>query len=437
MRSLLDTLFVQPASRSRPQGNTQPKLEFSEGHNVRPGQAIEHGSDSRPVDSGNSGDFPNTADVDGAVQVQNELPRYLGDRVVAPHRRPVDTQLVWGDTSWARTHVQSLSAAIGAFSDSSVSEVAGLLSGCSYSQMNEGVRAVMTNYKPQRSHPEWTRIEAFVKDACSLAAPKTTYTASLLLTVTSAFALWCVAEQGWPLQADVIFSRQAIDTYCSQENPDRSEGTRRNYRAILMRVSEVVAPEEHPETMTPLSRKRIAAPYSKKEIEEFSLWAVGQPSAEKRRRAMLMLVFCAGAGLRSSDVSNVYPDDVLVDELGITITVRGTNPRLVPLGGQWEPWMVAILAQVPRDIPIWGKPNRTLDGKLLSSFTQYTVGQRPRGDRLRATWIVAHLRTGTRIKELMRALGVDKFENLPRYLEFVDELDDDSYRVQLRGEVTP
>jgi hypothetical protein len=37
----------------------------------------------------------------------------------------------------------------------------------------------------------------------------------------------------------------------------------------------------------------------------------------------------------------------------------------------------------------------------------------------------------------MRALGVDKFENLPRYLEFVDSLDDASYRAQLRGEVTP
>jgi len=303
--------------------------------------------------------------------------------------------------------------------------------------MNEGVRAVMTNYKPQRVHPEWERIEAFVKDACSLAAPKTTYTASLLLTVTSAFAVWCVAEQGWPLQADVIFSRQAIDMYCRQENPDRSEGTRRNYRAILMRVSEVVAPEEHPDAMTPLARKRIAEPYSAEEMDEFSLWAVGQPSAEKRRRAMLMLAFCAGAGLRSSDVSTIYPDDVIVDKLGIAIAVRGTNPRLVPLQCRWEDWMVAILDQVPRDLPIWGKPNRTLDGKLLSSFTQYTVGLRPRGDRLRATWIVAHLRVGTRIKDLMRALGVDKFENLPRYLEFVDSLDDASYRAQLRGEVTP
>lgn len=149
---------------------------------------------------------------------------------------------------------------------------------------------------------------------------------------------------------------------------------------------------------------------------------------------MLMLILCAGAGLKSSDVSTIYPDDITVDNLGITVTVHGSNPRIVPLLRPWEEWMVAILDQVPRDLPVWGKPNRTLDGKLLSSFTQYTVGQRPRGDRLRATWIVTHLSAGTRVNELMRALGVDKFENLPRYLEYVDALDHDSYRAQLRGE---
>ena len=295
----------------------------------------------------------------------------------------------------------------------------------------------MSKYKPQRASAEWPAIESFVKDACSLAAPHTSYAASMLLTVTSAYVLWCVNAQGWPLQTDVIFSRQAIDLYCTQESPARSEGTRRNYRAILMRVSEVVAPEEHPDAMTPLARKRVAEPYSASEIAEFSLWALGQVTGEKRRRAMLMLVLCAGAGLRPSDVSTIYPDDVLVDELGIILTIHGTTPRTVPLLHPWEEWMAAILEQVPSDVPIWGPTNTVRASNLLSNFTQYTVGQRPRSDRLRATWIVTHLRAGTRIKELTRALGVEKFENLPRYLEHVQALDGVSYRAQLRGTVTP
>ncbi|WP_146070060.1 site-specific integrase [Cryobacterium sp. Y29] len=293
----------------------------------------------------------------------------------------------------------------------------------------------MTKYKPKRAPGEWALMESFVKDACSLAAPHTAYTASMLLTVTSAFALWCVTNQGWPLQTDVVFSRLAIDLYCTQKNSPLSEGTRRNYRAILMRVSEVVAPEEHPEAMTPLARKRVAPPYTSKEMEEFSHWARGQVTDEKRRRAMLMLVLCAGAGLRPSDVSTIYPDDVLVDDAGIILTIHGTTPRIVPLLRPWEEWMVAILQQVPDDVPLWGPTNTVRASNLLSNFTQYTVGQRPRSDRLRATWIVAHLRAGTRIKDLTAALGVEKFENLPRYLEHVPAPDIASYRAQLRGAV--
>jgi len=420
----------------RPQRDLEAELQPGEGGRVRPGHPIENGADARPVDSGLTGNLANTAAAHGVPQVQHELPRYLSDRVVAPRRRPIDTQLVWGDTRWARTHAKSLSAHIGSFANSPNEDICALLGGCSYSQLSEEVRATMTKYKPQRASAEWPAIESFVKDACSLAAPHTSYAASMLLTVTSAYVLWCVNAQGWPMQTDVIFSRQAIDLYCTQESPARSEGTRRNYRAILMRVSEVVAPEEHPDAMTPLARKRVAEPYSARDMEEFSLWALGQITAEKRRRAMLMLVLCAGAGLRPSDVSTIYPDDVLVDDLGIVFTIHGTNPRTVPLLRQWEEWMVAILAQAPRDIPVWGPTNTIRASNLLSNFTQYTVGLRPRSDRLRATWIVTHLRAGTRIKELTCALGVEKFEHLPRYLEHVHTLDTPRYRAELRDAVS-
>lgn len=69
---------------------------------------------------------------------------------------------------------------------------------------------------------------------------------------------------------------------------------------------------------------------------------------------MLMLVLCAGAGLRPSDISTIYPDDVLVDDLGIVFSIHGTNPRTVPLLRPWEEWIVAILPQAPRDIPVLG-----------------------------------------------------------------------------------
>ena len=60
---------------------------------------------------------------------------------------------------------------------------------------------------------------------------------------------------------------------------------------------------------------------------------------------------------------------------------------------------------------------------------------RPRSDRMRATWVVRHLRAGTPIKELMRAAGISKFENLARSLEYVPDLDSREYRRRLRQAV--
>ena len=414
---------------------SEAQFQLGNGDHVRPGPTVENGTDTGTVDAGHPGYLSNAAPADSVFQVENELSAKLSNRVIARRRRPVDRHLSWGDTRWARAHVESLAAAVGTFRAPTMSEVSALLRGCSYSQMSGEVSAVMAKYQPKQSNPEWQRIEAFVKDACSLAAPTTAYTASVLLSVSGAFVTWCVTEKGWPLQADVIFSRQAIDAYCTEANPKRGEGTRRNYRAILMRVSEVLAPEEHPQTMTPLTRKRVAEPYSQRHIDAFRRWALGQITPEKRRRAMLMLVFCAGAGLKSSDISTLFPDDITIDDAGVTIAVGGSTPRLVPLLAVWEEWILAILDQSRADQPLWGKPNRTIGDNLLSSFTQYTTGDRPRSDRLRATWIVTHLRAGVPVNELMRALGVSKFENLPRYLEFVQTADQGTYRKLLRGEV--
>jgi integrase len=345
--------------------------------------------------------------------------------------------LRWGNTDWARAHAETLLPAIGSFQSHSTGPVAAVLAHCGYSQLSEEVNATLTNHKPQSAQTpqNWPSIKEFTRDACSLAAPATAYTASLLMTVAIPFVAWCVNEQGLPMTASVVFSRQAIDAYVTLENRGRSEGTRRNYRSMLMRISEVVAPAEHSDSLTPLSRKRIATPYSPPEMSQFRLWAVGQRTELKRYRARLMLVLCAGAGLRSSDIAHLYRSDVAVDDRGVLLNVRGDRPRMVPLLRDWEPWMLPLLEKPDDESPLWGEPNRRDRSNLLSSFSQYTAGTFPRGDRLRATWIVHHLHAGTPIKELLRAAGLDKFENLPRYLEFVTSLEVDEYRAALRGGV--
>lgn len=193
-------------------------------------------------------------------------------------------------------------------------------------------------------------LDVFVRDCVTLAAPNTAYAAKLLMTQVSRYVLWCT-RQGWPLNAETVFSVRAIDIYSTTANQDRSEGTRRNYRSLLMRISEVLVPDEHPERPTPLSSRQTAAPYSTAEMEQYRGWAGSQLTALKRDRAMLMLVMCAGAGIRPRELPFLRHEDVLVDNAGILITVAS---RQVPLLAEWEEWMPVLLERRPRDGVLWG-----------------------------------------------------------------------------------
>jgi len=339
----------------------------------------------------------------------------------------------WDDTTEAQKHAQVLAEYLGSYRMANPPrELKRALSKTSYAALTaEALNIVSRKNLPVPAEPD---VEAFVRDAVTIAAPYTAYTAQLLLTDTARFVNWCVGDQGWPLDAQIIWSVRAIDLYSTTANQELSEGTRRNYRSRLLRISEVLLPHEHPEKQTPLSHRSTQAPYSAKEIEQFRQWATNQLSPEKRDRAMVMLVLCAGAGIRPSEIPLIYPADVIVDDEGILIAVGGDEPREVPLLAEWEEWMLALLERRPGDESLWGPVSNHSLHNLTSKFTERSHGKPPRADRLRHTWIVHHLSTATPLKELFRAAGVTKMQHLHLFLEFVDALDETDYRRALRSE---
>jgi hypothetical protein len=71
----------------------------------------------------------------------------------------------------------------------------------------------------------------------------------------------------------------------------------------------------------------------------------------------------------------------------------------------------------------------------ISNFVDRCRGDSPpflRIDRLRATWIVHHLRSGTRLDVLAAAAGVQA-SNIGDYAPYVEPLPDDEAERQLRG----
>ncbi|MDT3329442.1 tyrosine-type recombinase/integrase [Microbacterium sp. KSW-18] len=339
----------------------------------------------------------------------------------------------WGDTSEAARHSETLAEHIGKYASKNLPKrLARTVSRCSYEALPPEALNVV---KGQKLGDDSADLHDFIRDSVALAAPHTAYAATLLMETVTRYVKWCVRDNGWPLNPHVIWSVRAIDIYSTTANRDRSEGTRRNYRSRLMRVSEVLLPEEHPEKPTPLNKRKAGAPYTKSEMAQFREWATSQLTDKKRDRAMVMLVLCAGAGIRPSEIPLIYPSDITVDDGGILINVRTDEPRVVPLMAEWEEWMVALLERSPADETLWGAITRSTTNNLTSTFTERSNGKPPRADRLRHTWVVRHLEAAVPLKDLYRAAGARKWQDLWLMLEYIEPNTDADYRRALRGEV--
>ncbi|MFD4957748.1 hypothetical protein [Microbacterium sp. NPDC058389] len=342
----------------------------------------------------------------------------------------------WGDTEWARGFAEILLEFLGLFRTPNLpTKVKKVLARCSYATLPPTALAVVLSEKTPDAAMDDPAVDSFVRDAVSVAAPHTAYAAKLMVRRAAHFVTWCVRDQGWPLDAEVIWSVRAIELYVSTVHSELKEGTRRNYRALLIRISEVLLPEQHPERTASLSGKDTAEPYTREEMAKFRTWAGDQLTPDKRDRAMLMLVLCAGAGVRPREIPFIYHHHVTVDEDGILLVIDAEDGRReVPLLAEWEEWMIVLLERRPRGASLWGPVTRSSFHNLTSAFTERTHGDPPRADRLRHTWLTHHLTVGVPMKDLFRAVGVSKMGHLPQLLEHIDYRSETEYRRIFRSE---
>jgi len=345
--------------------------------------------------------------------------------------------VAYDSTSWARAHRIILGEHLGSFQTSHVPALRVALARCSWARLPQGVSDYVTRYVPRAVDAKtWERIGPFVRDSVTLAAPKTPYTAELLIGRASRYVAWCV-KKGWPLDAETIWSIQGITLFLNDEKLALHRDTRRNYRAWLMRMAQVLLPEENGEHHKPIRTvTQSIAPYTPAEMAEFRRWATSQRTPLKRYRAMLMLALCAGAGLRPVDFEDLRPEHVeRLEHGGYIIHVPGKDQRDVPLLAEWDDWVEVLLTRVPdTHDTLWGPPNKARRYSSLSGFAQTCVGTAPVSSRLRETWALTVLRPIANIKSVFRAAGVKKFDKLALFLHYIDDVSPDEYVNFLRQE---
>ena len=85
------------------------------------------------------------------------------------------------------------------------------------------------------------------------------------------------------------------------------------------------------------------------------------------------------------------------------VTVHGKAARQVPVLRAWERWVADAAASTPPDDFLWAPRTGRVHANTLWDFTASCNGQSPTASRLRATWLLTHVRAGTPMKELFRA----------------------------------
>ena len=199
--------------------------------------------------------------------------------------------------------------------------------------------------------PAMTVIRSFVEDSVALALPLTSYSVETLLRPVMHFVYWAVFVVGCALDALVIFDRELIQNYVDDAlPPELAQGTKRNYRAWITRVAEVVNPDRNPRNPTPLNQKDREAPYSDDEIVALDRWAAGRGTAHKRQAAAVLIALGAGAGLNAVEIANLRRESVTVHDDGtveLQVMVKGGWKRRVIVTAEFE----EIIATAVKDLP--------------------------------------------------------------------------------------
>lgn len=292
------------------------------------------------------------------------------------------------------------------------------------------------SFLPVLPTDHWKAIEPFVRGAVADCAGRTPYSVRQLLTVTSSFTHWCWQSAGLPLERSVVFYRDVIARYAAVGCDRLTPASRGNVRSRLLRMSEILLPpDKRVSRLAPLPPATAAQPYSRSEITALRGWASGQNTTLRTEVAHVLLTLGLGCGLAAQEIAGVRIGDVTVDDQGVLVRVTGKRARTVPVLAEWEPVLANLkdtTAPVDKFLLI---PNRVATSKnLITGFVNKSAGTqlRPQTQRMRATWVVAHLTAGTPVRALLEAAGVDSLEAFTRFVPFIPLIDAAQARRALR-----
>ena len=183
-----------------------------------------------------------------------------------------------------------------------------------------------------------------------------------------------------------------------------------------------------------MARRKVALPYSPREIDLLEEDAHRQSTKTKRRAALALVALGAGAGLDGRWATRVRGNDVSASNDVVAVTVGAPRARSVPVLDRYEDLLLELAMQAGDGYIVGGtSTHRNRTNKLASAFERGHGRPRLSVPRLRSTWIVEHLRRGTRLPELLDAAGTSRIESFDELLAYVEPMEREAAASMLRG----
>lgn len=264
---------------------------------------------------------------------------------------------------------------------------------------------------------------------CNRLGASTAYSDSEVRFAVVPFLTWGLGTAGFDPILEELFTTRNIERFVTAASETYAKGVLGNVRTRLFRLAERIAdPKDRRRPIKPLPAADPATPYSEAEEASLRSWAWTQ-SGERSISAMNLLALGLGAGLSTSEITNLRIADVTQAE-HTTLAIGGSRPRLVTMLDAWADELQGLDGEPSRFV--FRHARKSTGKNVVSHFVSRAAGKvTPQPQRLRATWIVRHLELGTNVVALMAAAGVDSLEAFTRYVQFVSAPEDASCRRQL------
>jgi hypothetical protein len=229
------------------------------------------------------------------------------------------------------------------------------------------------------------------------------------LTGMTRLAVWAHRE-GFPMSIEVLLSHPMLEAHAATLS-----GSAGTFRSQLRRLAAAngVAVEA---TGLGFDRPGYSQPYTLEEVRALLRFASSHSNENRRRQLTGFLLLGAGCGFSRGDLRGVCKNDV---HRHTEVPYVRTANRCTPILDLFVPEFEEFLGWCG-DGPFVGvKSNGNITDRMASWVGERAGLPKLSGDRLRAFFIVEHLRRGTPLVELLGICGFTRTEALDSYLAFL------------------